>query len=85
MSAISELLSEVGIHIDRVRREDSKRYTRITYTPDTEPEQIADDKSPTPEATSNNEPHSASSAGSTYSAEKVSVREEAETEVANGR
>ena len=52
LSAISEILSEVGINIDRTRRGGSKRYIRITYTPDTEPEQIADVKSPTPEAAS---------------------------------
>ena len=69
LSAISELLSEVGIHIERVRREGSKRYTRITYTPDTEPEQIASAESPTPEATSDNEPQLTSSISSTASAE----------------
>ncbi|MBR0167548.1 MAG: hypothetical protein IJQ08_02645 [Synergistaceae bacterium] len=81
LSAISELLSEVGIHIERVRREGSKRYTRITYTPDTEPEQIASAESSTSEATSDNEPQLTSSIGSTASAEaaeNVSLPDEAQ-------
>lgn len=87
LSAISEKLSEVGIHIDRLRRDGSKRYTRITYTPDIE-------LRPEPEAVSGSHPHPAANTESTASAsgsenakavEKASVSEEAQEERCDSR
>ena len=43
LTAISALLSEVGLHIDRTHREGSKRYVQITYMPDVESSENTDE------------------------------------------
>ncbi len=61
LSAISGLLSELGIHIDRSHREGNKRYTKITYTPNLEHKHTPTDISEvTQENVSDNEPQSTS-------------------------